>query len=58
MTAGGVGGGVQIHELPDGRWEVAFPDGLTVVTVDDAGAALALVPCGCVFVVIPRGDEP
>jgi hypothetical protein len=47
---------VVVRQLEDGRWQVAFPDGLTVFTADDTGAALALVPAGHMFEVIPRDD--
>jgi hypothetical protein len=47
---------VVVHRLPDGRWKVSFPDGLTVLTVDDRGIAFALVPTGHEFQVIPRED--
>jgi len=47
-------GPIEVRRLEDGRWKVAFPDGLTVLTVDDHGTALALVPTGHEFLVIPR----
>ena len=45
---------VVVHQLGDGRWKVRFPDGLTVVTVDECQTALALVPAGVEFQVIPQ----
>jgi hypothetical protein len=48
---------IVVHQMEDGRWKVSFPDGLTVLTFDDCGVALALVPPGHEVQVIP-GDDP
>ena len=54
MVSGPADRPVVVRQLDDGSWKVAFPDGLTVLTVDECGTALALVSAGVDFQVIPR----